>query len=91
MYTFYVLENKDFQMTFPLNPTTGYSYDIKTKGPIQILDHEYKPNTNLIGSGGTLKYTFRASGASYIDVSFGQMWDKTTITTTVYRVLIRKQ
>lgn len=93
MSKIYTRKNEKFCITLPYNASTGYTYEIKTKGPVKIINKQYMPSTKvsrgLIGAGGTLRYTLQATGNSLICVLHGRMWDKSTITSKIYKIIVK--
>jgi inhibitor of cysteine peptidase len=67
----------------PANPTTGYSWNLQLQGD-NILSQgksQYKPSDksgNLVGSGGTEIWKFRAQhpGSTRLDFSYARPWEK---------------
>jgi inhibitor of cysteine peptidase len=65
------------------NPTTGYSWNLQIMGD-NILSQgksQYKPSDksgNLVGSGGTEIWKFRAQhpGSTRLDFSYARPWEK---------------
>jgi len=77
-----------FLIALPANPSTGYQWSIKgyDRAVINMIHSEYRaPNQPLIGSGGTMYYTFEVIGTSdlpattIITFEYGRPWEKTAI------------
>ncbi len=60
---------RQFVITLPANPTTGYQWTVKQydKTLLQLTNSQYHaPDTNLIGAGGQMTFTFsRAKHVTY--------------------------
>lgn len=59
----------DFDVNLASNPTTGYSWFIKSypEQQLQLVSHQYNaPNTKLVGAGGYENWHFRAQANSFL-------------------------
>lgn len=75
-----------FLVSLPANPTTGYQWSIKgyDRNVINLIHSEYRAgNPKLIGSGGTMYYTFEVISTAdlpettVITFDYGRPWEKT--------------
>lgn len=54
--------SNQFQVILKANPTTGYQWQVKNydKSLFKLISSTYqKPNTNLVGAGGKVIFTFQ--------------------------------
>lgn len=73
------LQNDQFEVTLPANPTTGYQWSLKTydKGLLNFVEGRYRgPKTRRIGAGGQMVFTFK--------INAGKVLPKSTKMTFVY-------
>jgi inhibitor of cysteine peptidase len=80
-----VKKNKSFKIVLPSNPTTGYSWRIKTidKNVIIPVTNYFVPSANekdsplLVGKGGRELWQFKAiqCGASVIRMVYQRSWE----------------
>src|SRR5574344_2665341 len=69
------LTGSTMQINLKGNPTTGYSWEskIKDKSVIKKVENKYVPDKtdkNIVGSGGTYKYTFKATKPGTTTITF---------------------
>jgi inhibitor of cysteine peptidase len=68
-------------ITLPGNPSTGYSWEVKSvDSTILVVAGEAQfvsDNTNMVGSGGTLTFTFDAkkTGSSTLELVYLRPWE----------------
>ncbi len=71
-------------IALPGNPTTGYRWDLLTELSDGILDPlhgiDYRPDSSLIGAGGTFMFRYAAekSGTIALKFVYHRPWDKTS-------------
>ena len=73
----------NFVIRLESNPTTGYSWRTAefASGIVELVSNEYKPQNNsgnIVGSGGTEIWTFKAVGKGKINITFEYVrpWEK---------------
>ena len=74
-----VLQNEQFAVTLPANPTTGYQWSLTNydKSLLDFVNSRYiGPKTRRIGAGGQMVFTFK--------VNAGKVLPKSTQMTFVY-------
>ena len=73
---------ENFTISLESNPTTGYSWQLKKpldEKFVQLVGSEYVPSrTDLVGAGGTEKWTFRAvkKGTTRLSLKYVRPWEK---------------
>ncbi|EAS2000449.1 hypothetical protein AX334_24815 [Salmonella enterica] len=77
-----IKQNAIFSITLPANPTTGYSWGLRTLPPqLMLLDSSYKQSddckSGMVGCGGDTTYTFKAmkKGAEKLEFQYGRQWE----------------
>jgi inhibitor of cysteine peptidase len=59
-----LIVGQNMQLSLDANPTTGYTWEV-TQSDAGVLDQvgnmEYNPDSNAIGSGGTMTFRFHAA------------------------------
>lgn len=76
-----------FSINLPSNPTTGFSWKWVNKSNVAIVDtiaEQYIPtktNPQMMGSGGTLKLTFKGlkNGLDSVKLDYLQAWNPNSI------------
>lgn len=75
-------QNSIFSITLPANPTTGYSWGLRTlPSQLMLLDSGYKQSDDckpgMIGCGGDTTYTFKAvkKGTDKVEFQYGRQWE----------------
>ncbi|MDD4736653.1 MAG: protease inhibitor I42 family protein [Kiritimatiellae bacterium] len=75
--------NEELTIELQGNPTTGYGWFVQTcdeKRLHQDGEAEYRPDSNLLGSGGCYTFTFRAvtPGETILTLVYHRPWEKDT-------------
>lgn len=77
--TVHTMAGNDFMMKLDSNPTTGYKW-MPNYDPfyLELISDEFTLETNMMGSGGTQRFSFRAlkSGETEIEMMYRRPWDK---------------
>lgn len=75
-------QNAVFSITLPANPTTGYSWGLRTlPSQLMLLDSSYKQSddckSGMTGCDGDTTYTFKAikKGAGKLELQYGRQWE----------------
>lgn len=78
-----VIIGKLFTITLPANPTTGYSWILRTlPAPVSFVSVNYRQSveckTAMPGCGGEQVFTFRAekTGKGMIELVYGRPWEE---------------
>ncbi len=82
--------SKSITVELPANATTGYTWmvEMDKEGVLEMTGDEYiAPNSDLVGAGGTQKYTFAAVGDGTVSITFTylQSWDPDSAANTSVR------
>lgn len=82
-----------FELVLDANPTTGYQWEVVSDGSgviRQIGDAEFKPDSNLLGSGGKTTYRFEAAvpGQTWLSLDYHRPWEKDVPALKTFEVLI---
>ncbi len=86
-------EDGELEIILKGNPTTGYSWSVE-KYAADILrpvgEPEYTPDSNLIGSGGTYRYVFKAvaAGTTPLTLIYHRSWETNTPPETTFGVMV---
>ncbi len=73
---------REFSVTLPSNPTTGYHWELAAplaEGIVKLMDSTYQaPATGLLGAGGEEIWTFKAvgRGETVIELKYVRPWEK---------------
>lgn len=75
------------------NPTTGYSWAVTAKDPAvlsQVGEPAFKPDSTLIGSGGTVTTGFQAQGEgrTVLRLAYQRSWEKDVPAIKTFEVTI---
>jgi inhibitor of cysteine peptidase len=83
------VDKPGFEVTLPANPTTGFQWSVVhfDKNLLTLSSSNYeRPNTNLIGAGGQMHFTFMLQkGKSYperteIVLKYARSWEPESAT-----------
>lgn len=82
-----------FELILDANPTTGYQWEMVSDGSgviRQIGDAEFKPDSDLLGSGGKTTYRFEAAvpGQTWLSLDYHRTWEKDVPALKTFQVLI---
>lgn len=90
--TIEVQRGEKFQIALESNPTTGYEWEFETDpNLISLINQTFKPESDLIGAGGTETFKFSAlnEGEAKIVFSYKRSWEKEVIEKKVFQVKIQ--
>lgn len=77
-----VAVEREFSVTLPSNPTTGYHWELAAaldEGIVKLVNSTYQaPATDLLGAGGEEIWTFKAvgRGETVIELKYVRPWEK---------------
>ena len=77
-----VAVEREFSVTLPSNPTTGYHWELAAplaEGIVKLVNSTYQaPATGLLGAGGEEIWTFKAvgRGETVIELKYVRPWEK---------------
>lgn len=78
-----VVEGKLFTVSLPSNPTTGYTWILRTlPSRISLVSSDYHQSDSckkgMVGCGGEQVFTFRAekNGHGTIELQYGRPWEQ---------------
>ena len=82
-----------FTVSLEGNPTTGYSWEVAGIEPAVVAlvgEPDYKSDSNLIGSGGMFKFTFKAAapGTSSVKLVYHRPWEEDVEPLEVFEVTV---
>ena len=82
-----------FTVSLEGNPTTGYSWEVAGIEPaiVELVgEPDYKSDSNLIGSGGMFKFTFKtvAPGTSNVKLVYHRAWEEEIAPLYEYGVVV---
>jgi len=88
-----VQQGQIFQVTLQGNMTTGYNWIVAPLDPAILEvqgDPEFKPDSNLVGSPGTISYKFKAlsTGEVTLHLDYQRPWEETIPPEKTYEVTI---
>lgn len=90
--TIEVQRGEKFQIALESNPTTGYGWEFETDpNLISLINQTFKPESDLIGAGGTETFKFSAlnEGEAKIVFSYKRSWEEEIIEKKVFQVKIQ--
>lgn len=90
--TIEVQRGEKFQIALESNPTTGYGWEFETDpNLISLINQTFKPESDLIGAGGTETFKFSAlnEGEAEIVFSYKRSWEEEIIEKKVFQVKIQ--
>lgn len=93
--TIEIKQNSVFSITLPANPTTGYSWGLRTlPSQLMLLDADYKQSEDCngkIGCGGDTTYTFKtmSKGAGKLEFQYGRQWEDDSADTRIINVNVK--
>lgn len=90
--TIKVQREENFQIALASNPTTGYGWEFETNpNLISLINQTFKPESDLIGAGGTETFKFSAlnEGEAKIVFSYKRSWEEEVIEKKVFQVKIQ--
>lgn len=90
-----VVEGKLFTVSLQSNPTTGYTWILRTlPSRISLVSSDYRQSDSckpgMLGCGGEQVYTFRAerNGHGTIELQYGRPWEQSVEKTWSERIEI---
>lgn len=87
-----VQRGEKFQIALASNPTTGYGWEFEINpNLISLINQTFKPESDLIGAGGTETFKFSAlnEGEAEIVFSYKRSWEEEIIEKKVFQVKIQ--
>lgn len=89
--------SEQFQVKLPANPTTGFQWTVKhyDKTILQLSNSQYiAPQTQLMGAGGEMVFTFKLVGTSpkstSLEFSYARSWEPNSATLQQVNVEFKK-
>jgi len=83
----------DLIVSLPGNPTTGYNWEVSVANPSVVKESQpvaYMASSNLVGSGGTYTFQYRAVKAGRTDITFlyRRSWETGVAPLKTYRITL---
>lgn len=84
-----------FSVTFPANPTTGYSWGLTAlPDTLMLLDTDYRQSEDcngMQGCGGYRTYTFKAinRGQGALKFQYGRQWENAGFSTRIVNITVK--
>jgi inhibitor of cysteine peptidase len=81
-----------FEVALPGNPSTGYTWQVSVDpGYLELLGQEFESEGKGVGAGGTEVLQLRALAAGHTEIAceYRRPWDRETLKTTQFRVVIQ--
>lgn len=93
-------QNPVFTITLQSNPTTGFSWKLKSydKGLVTFVDHKFvaPQNKKLMGAPGYEVWTFKANKANdkvnqvgHVKMEYARPWTKEGATTQLFIIVVK--
>jgi inhibitor of cysteine peptidase len=80
------------KVNLPGNPTTGFTWEIASldQSLLKLVDHSYKPSSNLCGAGGLFTFTLNAEGQGNTELHmvYVRPWEKNSNPSQTFDVFI---
>lgn len=86
-----VLGGEKFQISLGSNPTTGYRWGVETDtNLVTPIKQEFRPESDLLGAGGTEIFEFSASSSGETEIKFfyHRPWEEEPIETRMFKIKV---
>lgn len=86
-----VKRGSEFTINLKENPSTGYQWTPHVGNKIiRMVDRSYRSDSDRIGAGGVVTFTFQAesSGGSVITFKYERPWENKAVKTRTYIVTV---
>ncbi len=86
-----VKRGSEFTINLKENPSTGYQWTPHIgKNIIRMVDRSYRSDSDRIGAGGVVTFTFKAesSGGSVITFRYERPWEGKALKTRTYVITV---
>ena len=90
--TIHVAAGETFALALPGNPSTGYIWQASVDPHyLELSSQEFEPEGTGVGAGGYEVFLLRALAAGHSEIAceYRRPWDRETLKTTQFRVVIQ--